>query len=307
MAFDETAKIWLNGKFIDWKDATIHLASHVIHYGSSVFEGTRCYRTKNGSAIFRLKDHNQRLLNSAKICRMAIPYSLGDINEACRELLRKNHYDEAYIRPIVYRGYHSLGLDPRKCPVDMAILTWKWGKYLGPEALEQGVDVRISSWNRLAPNTMPSMSKSGANYMNSQLIKLEACQDGYVEGIALNRNGTLSEGSGENLFVVMNEVIYTPLLSDSILPGITRDSVMRIARDLNYQVIERSLPREILYIADEVFFTGTAAEITPVRSVDRIPVGQGSRGHITKQIQDKFFGIVLGEVEDEYEWLDYII
>jgi len=306
MAFDETSKIWMNGEFINWKDATIHLGSHVIHYGSSVFEGTRCYKTNNGSAIFRLNDHNQRLINSAKIYRMTIPYSLEKINSACRDLLRLNDFEEAYIRPIVYRGYHSLGVDPIKCPVEMAILSWKWGKYLGPEALEKGIDVRVSSWNRLAPNTMPSMSKSGANYMNSQLIKLEAREDGYVEGIALNWNGTLSEGSGENLFVVMQEKIYTPLLSDSILPGITRDSVIRIAIDLGYDVTERSLPRECLYIADEVFFTGTAAEITPIRSVDRIPVDQGKRGPITKKLQDQFFGILSGAVKDKYGWLDYL-
>lgn len=306
MAFDENSKVWKNGKFIAWKDATVHLAAHVVHYGSSVFEGTRCYKTKEGSAIFRLTDHNRRLFNSAKIYRMTIPYSLEEINEACKEILRINGFDEAYLRPVVYRGYHSLGVDPSKCPVDMAILSWKWGKYLGPEALEKGVDVRVSSWNRLALNTMPSLSKCGANYMNSQLIKLEAVEDGYVEGIALNRTGSISEGSGENLFLVMSGKIYTAPLADSILPGITRDSVMQIARDMGYEVVEASLPREMLYIADEVFFTGTAAEITPIRSVDRIPGGNGGRGPITKELQDQYFGILTGEVEDKYGWLDYI-
>ena len=306
MAFDDTSKVWKNGKFIAWKDATVHLAAHVVHYGSSVFEGTRCYKTKNGSAIFRLTDHNRRLFNSAKIYRMTIPYSREEIDEACKEILRLNGFDEAYLRPVVYRGYHSLGVDPSKCPVDVAILSWKWGTYLGPEALEMGVDVRVSSWNRLALNTMPSLAKSGANYMNSQLIKLEAVEDGYVEGIALNWTGTLSEGSGENLFLVMNGQIYTAPLADSILPGITRNSIITIARDLGYEVIEASLPREMLYIADEVFFTGTAAEVTPIRSVDRIPVGKGERGPITKELQDQFFGILTGDIKDKYGWLDYI-
>ena len=306
MAFDESCKIWKNGEFIDWKDATIHLASHVVHYGSSVFEGTRCYKTNKGSAIFRLADHNRRLLNSAKIYRMTIPYTSDELNEACKELLRINGFEEAYLRPVVYRGYHSLGVNPTKCPVEAAILSWKWGTYLGPEALEKGVDVRVSSWNRLALNTMPSMSKSGANYMNSQLIKMEALQDGYVEGIALNWNGSLSEGSGENLFIVSKGTIYTPQLSDSILPGITRDSVIQIAHDLGYEVVEMALPREMLYIADEVFFTGTAAEISPIRSVDRIDVGEGRRGSITKTLQDRFFGILSGGIEDTHGWLDYL-
>lgn len=306
MTFDETAKIWKNGEFIEWRDATIHLASHVIHYGSSVFEGTRCYKTKKGSAIFRLRDHNRRLFNSAKIYRMSISFSLEEINEACREILRINGFDEAYLRPIVYRGYDSLGVNPLNCPIEVAILSWKWGTYLGPEALEKGVDVRVSSWNRLAPNTLPSLSKCGANYMNSQLIKLEAVADGYVEGIALTERGTLSEGSGENLFIVFGGKIYTPQLSDSILPGITRDSVIRIARDLGYEVMEQTIPREMLYIADEVFFSGTAAEISPIRSVDRISVGEGERGKVTKEIQDKFFGILNGELEDKYDWLDFL-
>ena len=306
MAFDVNSKIWMNGEFIDWKDATIHLASHVIHYGSSVFEGMRCYEIKKRSAIFRLTDHNQRLINSAKIYRMPIQYRIEEINEASREILRRNGFKEAYLRPIVYRGYYSLGIDPTNCPVEVAILSWKWGAYLGPEALENGVDVKVSSWNRLALNTMPSMAKSGANYMNSQLIKMEALTDGYIEGIALNYNGTLSEGSGENLFLVMKGRIYTPPLFDSVLPGITRDSVIQIAQDLGYDVVEQSMPREMLTIADEVFFTGTAAEITPIRSVDRIQVGQGSRGPITKEIQDRFFGILSGDLEDTHGWLDYL-
>lgn len=306
MAFDEKSKIWKNGEFINWNDATIHVASHVIHYGSSVFEGARCYKTKKGSAIFRLADHNRRLLNSAKIYRMDIPYSLEEINEACREVVRINGYEEAYLRPVAYRGYGTLGVDPTNCPVDLAILTWKWGTYLGAEALENGVDVKISTWNRFAPNTMPTLAKAGANYMNSQLIKLEAKTDGYSEGIALTDRGTISEGSGENLFVINRGKIITPPAVDAILPGITRDSAVQIAHELGYEVIEQTILREMLYIADEVFFTGTAAEVTPVRSVDRIRVGEGKRGPITEKIQKRFFGILSGELEDKHGWLDYI-
>jgi len=306
MVFDETAKIWKNGEFIDWKDGTTHLASHVIHYGSSVFEGIRCYKAKKRSAIFRLTDHNQRLFNSAKIYRMTIPYSLEEINEVCREILRVNGFEEAYLRPVVYRGYGFLRVDPSNCPIDVVILSWKWGVYLGAEALEKGVDVCVSSWNRLAPNTMPVLAKSGANYMNSQLIKMEAREDGYDEGIALTEGGTVSEGSVENLFVVLKGKILTPPLADSVLPGITRDSVIRIAQDMGHDVVEQSIPREMLYIADEIFFTGTAAEITPIRSVDRIPVGKGERGPMTQEIQDRFFGIVHGEMRDKYGWLDYL-
>ncbi len=306
MAFDESAKIWKNGRFISWKDATIHLASHVIHYGSSVFEGIRCYKTPKGSAIFRLKEHTERLFNSAKIYRMDIPFNQEQINQASKEILRINRYDEAYIRPIIYRGYGTLGVDPTNCPVDAAILTWKWGAYLGKEAIEKGVDVRISSWHRFAPNTMPSLAKAGANYMNSQLIKLEAIIDGYSEGIALTHSGTVSEGSGENLFIVLKGQIYTPPLSSAILPGITRDSVVQLIQDLGFKLIEQVIPREMLYIADEVFFTGTAAEITPIRSIDKIQVGKGNRGPITKTIQDRFFGILSTQVEDNRGWMDFI-
>jgi branched-chain amino acid aminotransferase len=306
MAFDEKSKIWKNGKIIDWEEATIHLASHVIHYGSSVFEGVRCYKTRKGSAIFRLNDHTQRLLNSAKIYRMPVRYNRDEINEASKEIIRINGYEEAYLRPIIYRGYHSLGVDPRNCPVDTAILTWKWGAYLGAEALEKGVDVRVSSWKRFAPNTLPALAKAGANYMNSQLIKMEAIEDGYVEGIGLTEQGTISEGSGENLFFVHKNKIYTPSLSCSILPGITRESVIQIAADLGYKVTEQVIPREMLYLADEVFFTGTAAEITPIRSVDHIQVGNGSRGPVTKLIQEKFLNILSGKDDDPYKWLDYI-
>lgn len=306
MPFDESAKIWKNGKMIPWKDATIHLASHVVHYGSNVFEGIRCYKTKKGSAIFRLEDHIRRLYDSAKIYRMPVPFPEKDLTEACCEVLRVNRYDEAYIRPIVYRGCSALGLDPTPCPVEVAVMVWKWGAYLGREALESGVDVCVSTWHRHAPDTMPALAKAGGNYLNSQLIKLEAKTNNYAEGIALTHNGLLSEGSGENLFVVRKGKIYTPLMASAILPGITRDSVIQLARELGVEVIEQPLPREILYIADEVFFTGTAAEVTPIRSVDRIPVGEGKRGEITTAIQERFFKIIKGEAEDRYSWLHFI-
>lgn len=306
MAFDESAKVWKNGAFVPWKSATLHLASHVVHYGSSVFEGIRCYHTKKGSAVFRLKDHTERLFHSAKIYRMAVPYTQEQINEACKELLRVNRYDEAYIRPIVYRGYGTLGVDPTHCPVEAAILAWKWGAYLGTEALEHGVDVRVASWNRPAPNTMPTMAKAGGNYLNSQLIKMEAIQDGYAEGIALTDSGTVSEGSGENLFVVFKKRVYTPFFASSILPGITRDSVVRILRDISLDVVEQPILREMLFIADELFFTGTAAEVTPIRSVDKMTVGKGTRGPVTEAVQKRFFGVVSGESEDVHGWLDFI-
>ncbi len=282
------------------------MASHVVHYGTSVFEGVRCYKTPKGSAIFRLKEHTERLFNSAKIYRMPISFTQEAVNEACKEILRINRYDEAYIRPVVYRGYGALGVDPSKCPVDAVILTWKWGAYLGKEALEKGVDVRVSSWNRSAPNTMPTLAKAGANYMNSQLIKMEAMLDGYSEGIALTDSGTVSEGSGENLFLVRKGKIFTPPFSSAILPGITRDSVIQIVADLGMELSEQAIPREMLYIADEVFFTGTAAEITPIKSVDRIPVGSGSRGPITRAIQERFFSILSCKTDDSRGWLDFV-
>lgn len=306
MAYDETIKVWKNGGFIPWNEATIHLASHVLHYGTSLFEGARCYKTKNGSAIFRLEDHTLRLFRSAKIYRMEIPFSQEEINTACKEILKVNKLEEAYLRPLVYRGYGPLGVDPRGCPVDVAILTWQWGAYLGKEALEKGVDVCFSSWNRHAANTMPTLAKAGGNYMNSQLIKMEALLDGYSEGIALTTDGHVSEGSGENIFVISGEKIYTPPISSAILPGITRDSVMTLARELGYTLIEQELQREMLYLADEIFFTGTAAEITPIRSIDHIEIGQGTRGPITTAIQKKLFNILSGKDKDKYGWLEYI-
>jgi branched-chain amino acid aminotransferase len=295
--------VWINGKHVPWDEAKIHICSHVIHYGSGVFEGIRCYKTPKGPAVFRLKEHTARLFNSAKIYRMDIPFTQEQVNAATVELIRKNNHEECYVRPIVYRGYNELGVNPFTCPVDVALITWLWGKYLGPEALEQGVDVMVSSWNRMAPNTFPAMAKTCANYMNSQLIKMEAIKYGFVEGIALDVNGFLSEGSGENLFLVKDGVIHTPPLHATILPGITRSTIMTLARDLGYKVVETMMLREFLYVADEVFFTGSAAEVTPIRSVDKITIGSGKCGPVTKALQDAFFSVIEGRAEDRYGWL----
>jgi branched-chain amino acid aminotransferase len=306
MPFEKAAKIWMNGKMINWDDARIHVLSHVVHYGSSVFEGARCYKTRKGPAIFRLEEHTRRLFNSAKIYRMKLPFTEDQINQAVIDLIKANQLEECYIRPVVYRGYEQLGVDPTGCPVEVSIAVWKWGAYLGPEALENGVPVCVSSWNRMAPNTMPDMAKSGANYMNAQLIKLEAKEHGYVEGIALDVFGFVSEGSGENVFIVRDGTLITPPFSASILPGITRNTVIFLALDMGIKVIEQNIPREALYIADEVFFTGSAAEITPINSVDKVKIGQGKRGPVTAKLQEKFFGIVSGQMEDSHNWLTYV-
>lgn len=297
--------IWFNGELVEWDKATVHVMSHVVHYGTSFFEGLRCYETPQGPAIFRLTPHMQRLIDSAKIYRTTIPYTLDQLVAAVKETVRANRLRSGYIRPVVFRGYGEIGVNPLNNPVEVAIATIEWGKYLGAEAMEQGVDVCVSSWNRFAPNTMPALAKAGGNYMNSQLIKMEALANGYAEGIALDPNGHVSEGSGENLFLVRNGVVYTPPLTSSILSGITRDTVMTLLRDMGIEVREQVLPREMLYIADELFFTGTAAEVTPIRSVDRIPVGAGRRGPITAAVQEAFFGIVQGERPDRYGWLEY--
>jgi branched-chain amino acid aminotransferase len=306
MAFAGRGKVWMNGKLVDWADANIHIASHVIHYGSGVFEGARCYHTPKGSACFRLDTHLKRLYNSAKIYRMEYGLPLAGFQEAVLDTIRANEMKGCYIRPIIYRGYNSLGVNPLPCPIDAAIILWEWGTYLGAEALEKGVDVRVSSWSRSAPNTFPALAKSAANYANSGLIKMEALSEGYVEGIALDTFGYLSEGSGENLFLVRDNVIYTPPATASILPGITRDSVITIAKELGFKVREEMLPREMIYIADEAFFAGTAVEITPIRSVDKIQVGDGKRGPITETIQRTFFDIINGEVADTHGWLTYV-
>lgn len=299
-------KIWMDGNFVDWDDAKIHICSHVIHYGSNIFEGIRCYKTKKGSAIYRLPEHVKRMYDSAKIYRMNIPYSQKEFCDIICETVKINELEECYIRPIVYRGYKSLGVNPLHVPVNCAVIIWDWGKYLGEEGFEKGVSVCVSSWNRPAPNTYPSLAKAGGNYLNSQLIKMEAIQNGYDEGIALDAHGYISEGSGENIFIVRNGVIYTPPSSNSILPGITRHSVFQMARDLDIRIHQHLIPRETLYIADEVFFTGTAAEITPISKIDNIVIGHGKCGPITKKLQDMFFGIVYGKLDDKFNWLTYV-
>ena len=299
-----TEKIWHNGRFIRWDEATIHVLSHVVSYGSSVFEGIRCYSTPAGPAIFRLREHVRRMLDSAKIYRMEnLGFPADQLAEAMLELVRVNHMDACYIRPIVLRGYGEVGVNPLKNPIDVYIACWEWGKYLGEEALAEGVDVCVSSWTRLAPNTLPALAKAGANYMNSQLIKMEALANGYSEGIALDAAGYVSEGSGENIFVVRDGKIHTPPLGASVLPGITRDTILMLARDLGIPLVEAIVPREMLYIADEVFFSGTAAEITPIRSVDRIPIGKGRRGPVAEKLQKEFFGIISGATPDRHSWL----
>jgi len=305
MAFDKVEKIWMNGKMINWDDAKIHILAHCIHYSSAVFEGARCYKTKNGSAIFRLQEHTDRLFNSAKICRMEIPYTADEINDAIIELIKINKLEDCYIRPICYRGYDSLGVYPGDCPVELSIAVWKWGKYLGPEALENGVNVCVSSWNRPAPNTLPAMAKSAANYLGGQLIKMEAISHGYTEGIGLDVEGFVSEGSGENIFIVRNGVLITPPYCASILAGITRRTVIRLAEDLGVTVKEENIPREALYVADEVFFTGSAAEITPIATIDGIKIGEGKRGPITGQLQSRFFDVVENG-NDPYGWLTFV-
>jgi branched-chain amino acid aminotransferase len=295
--------IWMNGELIPWQDAKIHVLTHALHYSSAVFEGIRCYKTEKGPMIFRLKEHMERLLNSAKIYRMDVPYSIDDLMKASIEIIKANEIEECYIRPLIYRGYYNLGVNPFECPVEVAIAVWEWGKYLGAEAIEKGVDVMFSSWTRIAPNTLPPMAKAAGNYANSQLIKMEAAMYGFVEGIALDAQGFVSEGSGENLFAVKDGVIYTPFLDACILPGITRDTVIKIAKDEGIEVREVLIPREFLYIADEVFFTGTAAEITPIKTIDKIPVGRGERGPVTKRLQEIFFGYVKGKIPDKYNWL----
>jgi branched-chain amino acid aminotransferase len=306
MAFSGTGKVWMNGKLVDWADATMHVATHVIHYGSGVFEGARCYNTPKGSACFRLDDHMRRLFDSAAIYRMSYELDQAQLTTAVLDTIKANGLAACYIRPLIYRGYHALGVNPLPCPVEALILVWEWGPYLGADALEAGVDVRVSSWTRSAPNTFPSMAKSVANYANSSLIKMEAIIDGYSEGIALNPDGNLSEGSGQNLFVVRNDIIYTPPLSASVLPGITRDTIITLAQDMGFQVKEENLPRELLYIADEVFFCGTAAEITPIRSVDKVTIGIGKRGPITAAIQQSFFDYINGAVPDRHGWLTHV-
>jgi branched-chain amino acid aminotransferase len=306
MAFSGTGKIWMNGKLVDWADAKIHVASHVVHYGSGVFEGARCYDTRKGPAVLRLEAHIARLLASARIYRMDSPFTQPQLEAAVLDTIRVNNFKACYIRPLMYRGYNALGVNPLPCPVEVAIMTWEWGAYLGADALEEGVDVCVSSWNRAAPNTFPALSKATGNYANAALIRMEAETNGYSEGIALDTFGYISEGSGENVFIVRDGTIYTPPLAASILSGITREMIITVAHDLGYRVSEEMLPREMLYIADELFFAGTAVEITPVRSVDKITVGAGRRGPITEAIQHRFLGIINGDSPDTHGWLTFL-
>ena len=298
-----TEKIWHNGRFIAWDDAKIHVLSHVTSYGSSVFEGVRCYSTPAGPAIFRVSEHLRRLHDSAKIYRIELKYSIDQLAEAMAELVRVNRMDSCYFRPLVLRGYGDVGVLPAQNPTETYIACWEWGKYLGEEALAKGVDVCVSSWTRIAPNTLPALAKAGANYMNSQLIRMEAHLNGYAEGIALDSSGYVSEGSGENIFVIRDGKILTPPLGASVLPGITRDTIIQLAESFGIPVVETLIPREMLYIADEVFFSGTAAEVTPIASIDRIPVGKGARGPITEKLQKAFFDLVDGKTPDRFGWL----
>lgn len=305
MASDKMDYIWFNGELVEWDKAQIHVLSHVVHYGSSFFEGIRAYETPKGTAVFRLTPHIRRLFDSAKIYRTEIPYTQEQLIEAVKQTVKANKLSSGYIRPVVYRGYNTIGVNPAGCPVEVAIATLPWGKYLGDDGMENGVDVCVSSWTRFAPNTLPAMAKAGGNYLNSQLVKMEALANGYSEGIVLNTDGLVSEGSGENLFVVRDGKVVTPVLTSSILPGITRETVITLLNDMGIEVLQQPIPREMLYIADELFFTGTAAEVTPIRSVDRIQVGAGKRGPITEAVQKAFFSVVTGETEDKYSWLEF--
>lgn len=306
MAIPKSEVIWFNGNFVPWDEAKVHVLSHALHYGSSVFEGIRAYHTQQGTAVLGLEPHVDRLFKSCKIIEMPIPFSRAEISAAILATVKRNGHPSCYIRPLVFRGYEVLGVNPTACPVEVIIADWEWGAYLGVEALEQGVDVGVSSWRRMAPDTHPAMAKVGGNYVNSQLVVMEAHRHGYSEGIVLDVAGYVSEGSGENVFVVLDGKIYTPPVGNSILSGVTRRYVITLATELGYPVVEQQIPREMLYIADEIFFTGTAAEVTPIRSVDRQVVGSGSRGPITHALQNQFFGILSGELEDRHGWLTLV-
>ena len=308
MPIATTPYIWFNGKLVPWEQATVHVLTHALHYGSSVFEGLRAYSTPQGVAIFRLADHTRRLFDSARIYRIHVPYTPADINGACHEIIAANGLERgAYIRPLVFRGYGEIGVVPKiDPPVEVAVAAWEWGKYLGPGSDAEGVDVCISSWQRMAPNTLPAMAKAGGNYLSSQLISMEAKRLGFAEGIALTTAGLVSEGGAANLFLVKDGVLMTPALAHSVLGGITRDTVMRLALDFGLETRECAVPRELLYLADELFFTGTGVEVTPIRSIDRIEVGNGRRGPITERIQQAYFGLFDGRTRDQWGWLDYV-
>ncbi len=282
----KSEKIWMDGKFVKWGDAKVHVMTYALHYGASIFEGIRCYNTKKGSAVFRLEEHVKRFFESSKIYRMELNYTKKEIKEAILDTIRENGLKSCYIRPLVFRGYGEMGINPLNTPVHVMIAVWEWGSYLGDEALEKGIKVKTSSWNRMAPNTFPFLAKAGGNYLNSQLAKMEAVLDGYDEAVMLDIDGYVAEGSGENIFLVKDGVFYTPPVYNTILRGITRDFVIKIAKEMGYPVKEERIPREMLYISDEIFFAGTAAEITPIREIDHYELGEHK---ITKEIQNKFF------------------
>ncbi len=296
-------KIWRNGELVDWDKATVHVMSHALHYGTSWFEGIRCYHTERGAEVFRLDEHVDRLFNSCKIYRTEIPFDKAEIREAILETIRANQLKECYIRPLVFRGYGKMGVNPLGAPVEVYLMVWEWGRYLGEEALDNGVEVCTSSWLRAAPNTFPAMAKAGGNYLSGGLIKMEASVRGFAEGIALDVQGFISEGSGENIFICQGGNVYTPAIGSSILAGITRNTVVTLLAERGHAVLEQQLPREMLYVADEIFLTGTAAEVTPIRSVDGIVVGGGKAGPITRRIQKDFFDYVKGRVDDRHGWL----
>jgi branched-chain amino acid aminotransferase len=297
--------IWFNGKLVPYEDATVHVLSHALHYGSSVFEGIRCYKTDRGPAVFRLREHMRRLIDSAKIHRMTLPYSLDELEKAALHTVGESGLEACYIRPLAFRGAGPMGVNPLNNPVETVIAVWEWGAYLGEEALNEGVDVHVASWNRMAPNTHPALSKAGGNYLNASLVKMDAVLNGYTEGIMLSGDGYVAEGSGENLFVIRDGRIFTPPVGMSILPGITRDAVITLALDRGYDVVEARIPREALYIADELFFTGTAAEVTPIRSVDKYQIGAGRRGPVTEELQQAFFEVVH-RGNDPHRWLSFV-
>jgi len=294
--------VWMNGRLVEFEKATVHVMSHALHYGSGLFEGIRCYKTPEGPAIFRLPEHVKRLEHSCKVYRMDIPYSREEVTQAVFDAIRANELEECYIRPIVYRGFGTAGINPLKSPVEMSIVVWPWGRYLGDDAIEQGVDACVSSWRRAGIGGSPALAKATANYLNSQLIKMEAITNGYAEGIALDSMGYVSEGSGENLFLVQDEVVYTPPVSSSILPGITRNSIITFAEEWGIPVRREPIPRGMLYTCDEAFYTGTAVEITPIRSIDRIPVGDGRPGPITQRFIDEYLAMTRGRIADRHGW-----
>ncbi|HEX2698028.1 MAG TPA: branched-chain amino acid transaminase [Anaerolineales bacterium] len=306
MAIPKTEWIWQNGQFVKWDEATVHVTAHVLHYGSSVFEGLRSYSTPKGAAIFGLESHVRRLFDSCKIMRMDMPFAPEQVSAAITETVRRNRLESCYIRPLAYKGVGPIGLDARTAPTEMVIFALEFGRYLGADSIEQGVDVMVSSWRRAAPDTLATLSKAGGNYVSSQFIAMEAADLGFAEGIALDANGLVSEGSGENIFAMYRGVMYTPPISSSILLGVTRDCVIALAREMGYEVREQTFPREMLYVADEVFFTGTAVEISPIRSVDKVKIGNGSRGPITKRLQDEFFGIINGTIQDRHGWMTLV-